>query len=443
MHLLFRAIVWFGLYLALSLAPLAIAFVAGPPAGAARSWWQEIVAATGLVGYALLALEFALVSRLRAASEPFGTDALVHFHRWMGMAAVAIVIAHALATVPLFGIVEAASLAGKTRAGREGSLALLAALLLVGTSVARRRVGLGYERWQALHAFLAFSILGLGLAHALRIGSYSGGSSMRTALAGYTVFAGLLWVWHRVARPLRLERQPWVVTGNRDIGGDTRLLQVRPLGHDGLLFAPGQFVWLMTGARAVTSEKHPITIASSAELHDGGELELAIKAFGDWSREVVPRLQEGAKVRLDGPYGTLTPDRHPAQGFVLIAGGLGITPMRSILLTMRDRGDVRPVILVYAASRPERMVFREELEELSQRMALTLVPVFEDPPPAWTGERGIVTAALLRRHLPARLERWVFFLCGPSPMMDALENDLVLRLHVAPSRVVTERFNGV
>jgi predicted ferric reductase len=443
MGLLFRAIVWFGMYLAVALLPLTLAFVLGPPASAARSWWQEFVAATGFVGLALLTLEFTLVSRLRAASEPFGTDALVHFHRWMGFAAVAIVVAHALALIPQLGIEEARALAGTSQAGIEGALALFAALLLVATSVARRRLRLSYERWQWLHAFLAFAIIGLGLAHATRIEAYSAAPSMRWTLVGYALLAGLIWVWHRIVRPLRLMREPWTITENRDIGGDTRLLRVKPVGHDGLPFVPGQFVWLMTGKRAITSEQHPITIASSAERRAGDELELAIKAFGDWSSEVVPRLQTGARVWLDGAYGALTPDRYPAQGFVLIAGGLGITPMRSILLTMRDRGDVRPVILIYAANRPERMVFREELEALTREMSLTLVPVFEDPPIGWAGERGLVTAELLRRHLPARLERWVFFICGPAPMMDALENDLLLRLRVSPSQIATERFNEV
>lgn len=177
---------------------------------------------------------------------------------------------------------------------------------------------------------------------------------MRFTLAAYALLALLMLLWRRVVRPLQLSRRPWSVASNADIGGDTRLLTVKPVGHGGLAFAPGQFVWLLAGRHALVAQQHPITIASSAEAGADRGLEFAIKAFDDWSGETVPRHAQGTRLWLDGACGALTPDRYPALGFVLIAGGLGITPMRSMLLTMRDRGDTRPVLLIHAANRPVR-----------------------------------------------------------------------------------------
>jgi NAD(P)H-flavin reductase len=88
-------------------------------------------------------------------------------------------------------------------------------------------------------------------------------------------------------------------------------------------------------------------------------------------------------------------DREPGQGFVLIAGGIGIAPLRSLILTMKDRGDIRPVLLFYAASNIDGTVYRQELEALQGNMNLKLILVLSKPSNDWTGERGHIDAALL------------------------------------------------
>ena len=247
---------------------------------------------------------------------------------------------------------------------------------------------------------------------------------------------------YRVIRPLVLWRRPWEVVENRDVGGSTRLLTVRPVGHSGFDFEAGQFSWLITGSSPLWSPQHPISMASTAERRADAAIEFAIKALGDWSGTVVPRLGAGARLWVDGGFGAFTPEGLPAQGYVLIAGGIGISPMRSILQTLRDREDVRPVVLFYAAHDWSRVSFREELDALARTLNLTVVYVFEQPGGDWQGERGYVTADVLRRHLPAQFRRFVYFVCGPVPMMDALETTLV-EIGVPPAAVQTERFDMV
>jgi ferredoxin-NADP reductase len=113
-----------------------------------------------------------------------------------------------------------------------------------------------------------------------------------------------------------------------------------------------------------------------------------------------------------------------------------------MLLTLRDRGDPRAVLLFHAAHDPGRTVFREEIASLSNQMNLTVVPVYEAPPAGWAGERGYVTAELLQRHLPANRSHAHFFICGPPPMIDAVERAL-LELRVPAGRVHSERFDLV
>lgn len=459
-----RAFLWFGLFALLAVAPLAVAGLFVDEVDA-RSFTVELGAAFGLVAFALIASLFALVSRLHAVSKPFGNDALMLFHRHMGLIACVFALSHAVA---LFGHgANWASLnpfAGSLGA-RTGAIAIWALGVLVVSSVFRRRLeagttaqgkqnragglstptgrsfGLTYEWWQRIHRWLALAVVGSMLAHALAAGAYTSSPFVRSVLIGYAILFVALMAHYRVLRPLRAWRRPWEVRANRDEGGDTRTLVLRPVGHAGFEFEPGQFVWITADRTPFGASEHPISISSSSERNVAGELDLSIKALGDWSREVIPALPIGARVWLDGPFGTFSIDRAAAQRFVLIAGGVGVTPMRSMLLSMRDRGDRRPVTLFYAARNRSRAAFANELEVLAAEMPFELVLVFEEPGDE-RAEHGLVSTELLRRRLPNDLRRTEFFVCGPGPMMDALERSLS-ELGLERRRVRTERFDMV
>ena len=85
------------------------------------------------------------------------------------------------------------------------------------------------------------------------------------------------------------------------------------------------------------------------------------------------------------------------------------------------------------------MAFEGQLAELAERMNLRVVPVLEEPPAEWTGERGYLTVDALRRHLPPQYRRFQYFVCGPEAMMDAVE-PMLLQLGVPVERIHTERF---
>jgi ferredoxin-NADP reductase len=147
-------------------------------------------------------------------------------------------------------------------------------------------------------------------------------------------------------------------------------------------------------------------------------------------------------VYVDGPHGVFSPDHDEGPGFGLVAGGVGIAGLISMVRTLADRGDVRPVVLFYANTDWDGVAFREDLEALQRRLDLTVVHVIERPPEGWAGETGYVTREILARHLPPAHRRFQYFICGPDPMMDAAEAALV-GLGVAAERVHTERFDMV
>src|SRR5262249_55717526 len=171
--------------------------------------------------------------------------------------------------------------------------------------------------------------------------------------------------------------------------GDTWTLVMQPDGHPGLRFSPGQFAWLTVWGSPFKITGHPFTFSSSAAIADG-RVEMSIRNLGDFTG-AIHEVPVGKRVYLDGPYGAFTIG-NPADMHVLIAGGIGVTPMMSMIRTLADRGDRRPVILLYGSKDWESITFREDLEALKTRLDLTIVHVVENPPTGWTGEPGFTPA---------------------------------------------------
>jgi predicted ferric reductase len=412
----------------------------------APSFVIDLAAACGYIGLALMATELALVSRADGAAAAFGEDALLQFHREIGIAALVFVCLHpsllVLSRLYTFDLLVPWHMPWPVWMG---SLALLAVLLVVGLSVFRRRLRSPYELWQATHGVLAMVLVATAVTHILAVGRFSALPVMRVLWVVYLVAFIGLFLRYRLVRPLRLWRRPWEVVENCAEHGHAHTVVLRPVGHHGFTFRPGQFGWVGFGLTPFAMTQHPISLSSNAELsRSAGDISFTVKDLGDWSGKVVPNVKPGARAWVDGPHGVFTIDREEGAGYGLIGGGVGITPLRSMVLSLEERGDVRPVVLFYGARDETDLTFDEELRELEGRMPnLTVVRVLSQPSDEWTGEQGYITADILRGHLPEKLlAHFQYFICGPGVLMDAMESALP-KIGVPVDRIHTERFEMV
>lgn len=432
------ALVLILLYVVVALAPLSFIFLGQQPHN--RPFLVELSVALGFVGLSMMGLQFALVARLKPLTAPFGIDVLHRFHKEVSFVAVVFILAHPILLlvqnanryVPLFEVETAPWRARFAVA----SLTLL--LTLIALSVWRKKLRLPYELWQVTHSLLAISVVVLALAHINGVGYYTAGPARR---ALFDVMAGglvLVQIWARLMTPLKHLAKPWRVVSVEPERARSTTLVIEPVGHDGFDFKPGQFAWVSRWPLAFA--QHPFSISSPSDVEPGGPLAVTIKALGDWSGQI-RQLKPGRNVYLDGPHGEFSMDLYQAPGYVFIASGVGITPLFSMICTMCVREDVRPAILFYANGEWDDVLFREQLDELTQFMPnLEVVHVLRSVPAFWVGERGRITAGLLRRHLPAlQYLRFEYFICGSESMMDAVEQELGL-LGVSDERVHTERF---
>jgi predicted ferric reductase len=433
-----RAAAALGAYVAVSCVPLAIA--AAPPRTPGRPFWIDAAVGLGFVALGQVAAQFGLIARIRPMSRPFGIDLVMQFHRRMGGLAIALAAVHGIvlfARRPGF-----VALLDPSRAGW-GTLAGLSSLLLLGTlaalSVFRKEIGLGYEAWRVSHAALSIAALATAQIHVSLSGVYLGASWKHAALACWSGAFVAFVVHLRLVMPALLRRRPWAVTGVRPEPGATWVVALEPVGHPGMRFAPGQFAWLKLGRSAWSPEEHPFSFCSSAD--DPGRIELAIKELGDFTRRV-GGTPVGTRAYLDGPHGSFSTDFAPAPGYLFVAGGIGISPILSMLRTLAARKDPRSHALVYASSRWERTAFREELEELPRALRLEVVHVLEHPPEGWAGATGFITREILAGALARTTGPAAAFVCGPDAMMTSVARGL-RACGVPPRRIHMERFQLV
>ena len=393
-----------------------------------------------------MALEFALISRIKAAAQPFGQDALQLFHNWMGIFALLLLVAHPILLI-LNGYPANCWLNPFASCGNQAtvtaSLSLYALILLIGLSIFRERLRIKYELWQVTHGLLALFVLIASLVHIFILGRFTTTPLMKTVWMVYAVIVISLIFWYKILKPIADWNRGWEVIENRPERGDAHTLVLKPLGHEGFSFEPGQYAWIKKGRTPFGIGQHPISLSSIGDVEPGGTISFTIKNLGNWSGNVVPKIQPGEKMWVDGPYGVLSADREQGMGYVLIAGGVGITPLYSICQTLAERGDVRPVLLFYGARTYEDLTFREEFEALQEKMNLQVVYVLSNPGEGWDGESGFINAEILSRYFPVEFRkqyhRFVYFICGPEPLMDAME-ELLPELGIPREKVFSERF---
>jgi predicted ferric reductase len=438
MRRILYAIFWIIVYTVLVLAPLFVLVL--EPARPGRGFWTELSVALGFAGLAMMGLQFLVTARYRRITSPYGIDVVYHFHRQISLVAFGLILAHPLIlfitrpeTIALLNVFTA-----EWRA-RLGVFSLLALALLIATSLWRQEMRLNYEPWRIGHGILATLAVTLAMGHVILVGYYVGVPWARAVW----LTLGVIWIgslfFIRVIKPIQMFRRPYTIESVRPEKGNTWSVRIKPDGHKGFSFKPGQFAWLTIWNSPFAIKEHPFSLSSSAM--QGDYLEMAIKELGDFTANI-KKLTPGTRAYLDGPYGVFTVDELDAPGFVFLAGGIGISPVMSILRTLADRNDQRPVMLFFGAKSEDEITFYEDIEELKNRLNLTVVYILENPSEDWEGEQGFVTAPLLARYLPANRMDLEYYICGPEPMLNAVEQAL-MNLGISLEQTHAERFNLV
>jgi ferredoxin-NADP reductase len=297
-------------------------------------------------------------------------------------------------------------------------MATVGALLFVGVGIssaraARRR--LRYETWYYLH-FYTYLAIALAFSHQFATGAqFMTSLPARVFWGGMYACVGAAILWYRFVTPTRqaarhrmrvlsvYHEAPGVVSV---VIGGKHLQELRA--------ESGQFFRWRFLARGLWWVSSPYSLSAPPEP---GRLRITVKALGEHSHALA-RLRPGTRVLAEGPYGALTSARRSQRRVLLIAGGVGITPMRALFQTLPARpGDLT---LVYRASEPGELVFRDELERLARQRGARLFFV--------VGRRADLggdplSASTLRARIPG-LDQHDVYVCGPEGMTSAVIGEL-------------------
>jgi predicted ferric reductase len=459
----------FGLALIVGAVLIPLWIALKPSQTTPSEFWRDLASALGFGATSLFGVLFLLTARFKGLSLPFGIDLVYYFHRYIAMVALSVAGGHVV-IASAKALMDASFRADVGLWSLATGIASMATFVFLAVhSFFRQRMSVPYLRWRRFHAWLAPAAYVVLIAHLILAHSTFNEFDFRRAFL-LLLLLGLASVpvlWVRVLRPWHMSRRPWTLTKIEKQGG--RHLWVTLEAGDGnpLSFAPGQFVWLSLCGSAFHLDEHPFSVASTPRQGRGNrKIRLAIQRQGDFTN-MLASLALPCKAWIDGPYGRFTVAKLPHEhACVLIAGGIGMAPLFSMVSTLIVRRVCRDVTLFYAASTEADLVFRDDLEKMEmannraskKHTKLTVVYFLsQDAPPGWSGETGRIDSERLNKYLrieglhdltmyrdkasskPVPRE---YFLCGPPRMTDSV-HDTIVTLGVSSTRIHTELFAWV
>jgi len=386
---------------------------------------------------ALMLLQPLLAMRFRIFDRMFGLDRLLRMHRVAGIVSLTLAFLH-----PMLIYVSGLKRAGPLNAGQWpealGGIGLAGLWLLIVSSCWRQFLELKYDSWLQLHRY-AGPVAFLALVHMFAIES-----AMRKGwLAAFWLATLLLWAGTLIAQKKlwsgRGTASEAFVVAAADVAAESIWrIELKPAGETKVFkFIPGQFAFISFENERPGPEEHPFTIASAPAGADG--LQFLIKTSGDWTSQLAS-VRVGDQARVSGPFGVFSPWRHDVSRLILIAGGIGITPMLSVLRQLREEKSQLPVKLVWTFQNRAGAPCLDEITGLRQAL-----PGFEFVAVA-TRESSVDVDAhrrldkqVLTKIMPQYQPGTMVMVCGPAQMMLAIRRDL-LAMGYPPRAILSEEF---
>ena len=398
-------------------------------------WILRAAQVSGVVAGYLLICQIILGARLRILDRLFGLNNLFRYHRINGIAIFGLVLIH---PILIFISDDRLYIPFQMRYWPEfvGLFLSILIVIMVISANWRTRLNLPFHYWWPMHRAAGVFAATCFLLHLLyasetfsqKIPSFIGWSAV--------VFCGLvfIWIW---TRHLRLRQHHYRVSSVQTAARDALSLEINFADDNAPPYSPGQFCFISFRSKHISEEEHPFTIASSPTQTD--KMEFIIRTTGDWTGRLY-KLHPGDHLRLDGPYGHFTHLSMPeAPEIIMIAGGIGITPMLSMLRYMADVGDSRRITLIWSNRTAGHVMAKEEIDLLGSRLKhFSIHHVITRSSEAEMPNRRIDRSAL-EQYLSDCDTRAAIVMCGPDQMMADLIRHL-LSLGFQKSRIETERF---
>jgi ferredoxin-NADP reductase len=215
-----------------------------------------------------------------------------------------------------------------------------------------------------------------------------------------------------------------IVKEKQEIAKGTLLVTFDLQGEE-VDFQPGQYFFVTLPDRGYQDERglrRHITVVTSA--NDKGVLGLATRLRDSAFKKTLRELEVGTEVEVEPPKGKFVLPEETSRPLVFVAGGIGITVFRSMLLYIRERQLPYRVTLIYSNRDPESAAFLDEMQALEGKLPDFRLIITMTDDPTWEGDRRRLDAAFFKEQLEGDLNQYTFMIAGPPEMAEAMETEL-------------------
>ncbi len=395
---------------------------------------------TGLLAVYAVLFQFLSMGRALWLERIFGLDRIANVHRINGYISLLLIIVHPIFIVYSYALVAQADII--TQISRfivfyhDLAQAAVAVLLFIGVvflSIYIVRKKLKYETWYFTHLFTYLAVV-LAFGHQLELGGTILSNQyfrMYWLFLYFFVFGNVL--IFRFLRPAYYYlRHRFVITEVIQETSDTFSLLIGGKNLSNFLVNPGQFMIFRFLSKGFWTQAHPFSLSS---LPYSDHFRITIKACGDFTKKL-SNITPGTKVLIDGPYGIFTAPDKSSRRYLFIAGGVGITPIKTLLDQLAPSHDV---VLFYNNKSSTDIIFKQELDLLSKQYHFPIHYIMSAEE-SYGGERGRVDKEKLLRLTPDFMDREIY-VCGPVPMLLSLKEILCKELSFPKRKLHYEKFS--
>jgi predicted ferric reductase len=399
-------------------------------------WFIALGRLFGLLAQLTILMQLILIGRIGFVERLFGHDTMNRFHRLIGYSIMGFFLPHPILLVLGYSKINEVSLITQYfnfvlnwEDVILASFGLFIYAIIIAISLPAFRRKLRYESWYFTHLLIYVAIL-LSFNHQTNFADISFGGALKYWYAlNFLIFG--IFLLYRWMRPLfNFYQQRFSVEKIVKETKDVTSVYITGKNLQKFKYEAGQFAHLTFLQKGLWFT-HPFSFSTATNPN---HIRFSIKASGDFTKKV-DQLKTGTKVIIDGPLGAFTSNQAKTNKLLLIAGGIGITPIRSIIEEQTKNN--KNIILLYANKTQQDIAFKQELENFSINKVVNVLSE-ETSLPGSEFELGRIDEEKIKRLVPDYKERDAY-ICGPEPMMKAIVSSLI-SLGVPKKQIHFERF---
>ena len=399
-------------------------------------WFIALGRLFGLLAQLTILMQLILIGRIGFVERLFGHDTMNRFHRLIGYSIMGFFLPHPILLVLGYSKINEVSLITQYfnfvlnwEDVILASFGLFIYAIIIAISLPAFRRKLRYESWYFTHLLIYVAIL-LSFNHQTNFADISFGGALKYWYAlNFLIFG--IFLLYRWMRPLfNFYQQRFSVEKIVKETKDVTSVYITGKNLQKFKYEAGQFAHLTFLQKGLWFT-HPFSFSTATNPN---HIRFSIKASGDFTKKV-DQLKTGTKVIIDGPLGAFTSNQAKTNKLLLIAGGIGITPIRSIIEEQTKNN--KDIILLYANKTQQDIAFKQELENFSINKVVNVLSE-ETNLPGSEFELGRIDEEKIKRIVPDYKERDAY-ICGPEPMMKAIVSSLI-SLGVPKKQIHFERF---